>query len=193
MITMLLLWLQTTGELTGTIRTGGPIRQEAIIELVALDASAAPEPVADTVTIDQRDLSFLPRTITATIGTTMLFRNSDPILHNVFSPAGPDGGFDLGTYPRPAARAHRFLESGQWVVLCHVHPEMVAYIAIVESRWHTTADRDGRFTMTGVPPGRYRLRAWFPRATPVVREIEIAAGRTTEAHLELPSDRRRGP
>lgn len=184
-------FLQAVGGVAGVIRFGPSVRREAVIELTALDAPA-PEPATDTMLIDQRELMFVPRALAVTVGTTVLFRNSDPILHNVFSPFGPDRGFDLGTYPRTTSKSRRFTEPGEWVVLCHVHPEMVAYISVVASPWHAVADREGRFAVGGLPPGRYRLTATAPHVPPVHREIEVVAGRTTEVDLEPAADRRRG-
>lgn len=186
-----MLLLQTAGVVTGSVRVGTAHR-EAVIELTPLDGQSRPSAQIDTVMVDQRELTFLPRTVAITVGGSVLFRNSDPILHNVFSPLGPDGGFDLGTYPRTTSRLHQFDEPGEWIVLCHVHPEMVAYIAVTPSPWHAVTDRDGRFRIEGVPPGRYRVMAWMIRGAKVQREIEITAGRTLDLEFDLTSERRRG-
>lgn len=190
MIAAALFLLQATGAVAGVIRVSAAVTRDPVVELIALD-SIAVAPAKDTVLIDQHDLAFLPRSLVVTVGTTVRFRNSDPILHNVFSPLGPDG-FDLGTYPQTTARVHRFTEPGEWIVLCHVHPEMVAYISVVGSPWHAVADRDGRFTIAGLPPGRYRLSARVPGAQSVSREVLVAGGRVVEVDIELPPERRRG-
>ena len=167
--------------LAGTVRAPNARTAGAVVYLVPRDSAAAPLPV-DTGLVDQRDLRFVPRTLVVLPGTTVEFRNSDPILHNVFSPPGVAEGFDLGIYPRTERRLHTFTAPGAHVILCHVHPEMVAYIVVVPTPWYAVVDDEGRFRITGVPPGRYRLRVWHRRAAPFEQSVDIERG---ERHVEI--------
>lgn len=116
----------------------------------------APAP-RTTPFIDQVRLEFVPPVLAVSAGTTVEFRNSDPILHNVFSPARPGPGFDLGTYPRTESRSHTFTELGSHIILCHVHPEMYAYVIVVPTPYHAVVNGDGGFRIEAVPRGRYTL------------------------------------
>lgn len=168
---------------TGTLRSGRFRVADAVVYLVPLDPGES-APMGDTVIIDQRDLRFLPRVLPVRPGATVEFRNSDPVLHNVFSPRGVGPGFDLGTYPRTDQRPHTFLEPGTHVILCHLHPEMVAYVVVVGTPFYTVVDDDGRFSLTA-PPGRYLLRVWHRRAAPFERTVQARGATLDLQELEL--------
>lgn len=173
-----------TGAVEGTLRAAEVRTAGAVIYLLPADRPVPAAP-GDTVLLDQRDLRFDPRVLAVDPGTTVEFHNSDPILHNVFSPSGRDGGFDLGTYPRGDRRPHTFTDPGGYVVLCHVHPEMVAYVVVVPTPYHVVADDQSRFRLEGLPPGRYTLVVWHYRAAPFERAVEIVPGALVHLDLEL--------
>jgi plastocyanin len=172
-----------TGRVEGTVFTGTLPAAGAVVFLDVGSAAAA-DPDGAPVIIDQIDLRFVPQVVAVLGGTTVAFPNSDPILHNVFSPRGPGDGFNLGTYPPGETRARRFHEPGVHVILCHVHPEMVAYVAVVPSPYRAIVDRDGRFTIDA-PPGRYTLRVWQARRAAVHRDVTVAAGGTVRLQLQI--------
>jgi plastocyanin len=147
-------------DVSGTITNGGPSGVEATLFLVPTGGAPANE-VGSSVTIDQVHLRFVPRTLAVTPGTPVRFLNSDPLLHNIFSP-GPEG-FDLGTRPQDEAATHTFESEGVHVVLCNIHPEMVAYVMVVPSAHKTVVGPDGSFLLPDVPPGRYDLHVWSVR------------------------------
>lgn len=155
-------------------------------EMVAYLTGPAASPLApDTAVIDQRGFQFVPRLVTITPGSVVIFVNSDPFLHNVFSPRGASGAFDLGTYPRTESRAHTFQSAGVHVILCHVHPEMVATVLVLPTRHHVVVSEDGRFRFTGVAPGSYTLHVWRRRGAPYERPLTIAAGDTVPLRMEV--------
>lgn len=174
----------TTGRVEGAVHVGA---RPAVGAVVFLD-TAVPrnfDPPELPAVIDQVDLRFVPQVVAVLPGTTVAFPNSDPILHNVFSPGGPGRGFDLGTYPPGEARSRRFLESGIHVILCHVHPEMVAYVAVVPTPYHAVVDEAGRFAMGGVPEGRYKLKVWLARRVSAERELVVRGGGVARVELQL--------
>lgn len=154
----------------GAIDFRGRAAAEAVIELVpaadaqAVLASNSASARADTMMIDQRHLRFAPNVIAVAPGTVVEFRNSDPILHNVFSPPRLGADFDLGTYPQDESRLQRFDVPGNYVILCHVHPEMAAWVIVGRTPYVAVADEAGSFTVSNVEPGAYAVRVWFRRS-----------------------------
>lgn len=156
-----------------------------VVYLVPVVRRAAVPLAPLTAEMDQRDMRFVPQVIAITPGSTVHFPNSDPIMHNVFSPGQRTGGFDLGTYPQSERRSFTFREEGAHVILCHVHPEMVAYVVVIASAHRTVVDAAGRFRLEGVAPGTYRLRTWHRRLRTVEHLVSVAASGNVRVDLSL--------
>ena len=161
----------------------------AVVSLVPERETIFPPPREHPV-IDQANLRFVPRLLVVLPGTTVDFRNSDPILHNVFGPPGPDEGFDLGTYPRTRSRSHTFTVPGAYPILCNVHPEMVAYVVVVATPYHAVVDTAGRFLIDSVPAGRYSINVWHRHTEPFVKPVVLYEASRLDITLELEPSRR---
>ncbi len=161
---------QVAGRVRGLVLGG----VAPVVYLVPADSVVAPTDVRN-VLMDQTGWRFEPTVQVVLPGTTVEFRNSDPILHNVFSPSGPGAGFDLGTYPAGESRDHTFIELGTHLILCHVHPDMYAYVVVLPTRYFGMLDASGSFRIEGVPGGRYTVRVWQRRALDY--EASVTVGR----------------
>jgi len=170
------------GRLAGTARGRDLLVEGAVVYLVPAGGAGIPGS-QDTVVVDQLNLTFVPRVTVIQPGATVDFANSDPVLHNVFSPDSPP--FNLGLYPRTTSRQHRFTRPGAYVILCHIHPEMVAYVVVVPTAYYAVLDAQGRFAIGDVPPGDYVLHVWHRRSAGAVRQLRIIAGQTTILEVEL--------
>jgi plastocyanin len=149
------------------------------------DAPARAELPAMHAVITQRDEQFEPRVVAITRGSTVEFPNFDPYFHNVFSLSGA-ATFDLGRYPKGASRRRRFTSAGVVKVFCHLHSHMNAAILVFDHPFFTTASAEGAFTLTGVPPGRYRAAAWHERAGETDVSLTVEAGRMATTAFTLP-------
>jgi plastocyanin len=176
------------GVVSGVVRVPNAPSRGAVVYLVPLSSEPL-APVTEPMLLDQRNLHFIPHTLVVVPGQEIRFRNSDPLLHNVFSPDMEGEEFDLGTYPAGESRSHTFQRSGAHVILCHIHPEMAAYVFVTGTRYHAVVDAGGRFLIDSIPPGAYTLRAWHPRAVAYEQLTRISARNTL--HLEIQLQRRR--
>jgi len=160
---------------SGTVRNGGSAMAAAAVFLVPLDLAVEPvQPPQERITIDQVHLTFVPNVLVVVPGTEVSFLNSDGVLHNVFAPRLSDTPeFDLGTYAREARRSWVFESPGVHIILCHIHPEMAAYVLVVPTHLHALTGADGTFEIEGVRPGRYRLHAWHARHWRDERSTEV--------------------
>jgi hypothetical protein len=128
-------------------------------------------PPPTPVILDQLNLTFVPHVLPVLAGTTVAFPNSDEIRHNVFSPGPPR--FDLGTYPQNTTKHYLFDKPGVWTMLCNVHAEMSAYVVVTETPYFATTEKDGKFVLKNVPPGKYMLRIWHEKAKPAIVPVEV--------------------
>lgn len=137
-----------------------------------------------SIALDKRQFS--PRVAVVMTGSTIEFPNKDPFSHNVFSKA--NGGFDTGVYGRNKTRDQTFEEPGVYPLYCNVHPRMTAFVITLSTPYYTQAGADGRFQLTSVPAGQYKLTVWHDRATAATRDIIVPAGGISA--LRVPLDAR---
>jgi plastocyanin len=130
----------------------------------------------------QQDTSFRPAVLVVPVGTAVEFPNRDPFFHNVFSYSAPRR-FDLGRYPRGESRSVTFDRPGVVKVYCEIHQWMRSAVLVVQNPYHAEVAEDGRFRISGVPPGRYRLAVWdFDRGT---RTVDVAVPAAGSARVEV--------
>lgn len=172
---------------TGVVRNNGSVIGGAAVYLVPLN-ELAPLPPDAPRTVDQVHLKFVPSVVVVAPGTEVAFLNSDGVLHNVFGPGlGGVDAFDLGTYDRNEERTWVFVQEGLHVVLCHIHPEMAAYVIVTPTAFKALSDANGHFVIEDVPQGRYRLNAWHVRhwRNEHSQEITVSADHPTDLVIAL--------
>ncbi|HEU4558776.1 MAG TPA: carboxypeptidase regulatory-like domain-containing protein [Longimicrobium sp.] len=126
--------------------------------------------------LSQQDTAFRPAVLVVPVGTSVNFPNLDPFFHNVFSYSASKR-FDLGRYPRGESRTVTFDRPGVVKVYCEIHQWMRSAVLVVENPFHDQVGADGRFSIQGVPAGRYRLAVWdFDRGQRVVDVTVPASG-----------------
>jgi len=137
-------------------------------------------------TMDQRNLVFVPHILPVLAGTTVDYQNSDDVLHNVFSPDKCAEKFNLGTWPKGQTRSYSFKEAGCFpVMLCNVHPEMEAYIVVLENPYYAVSAKDGSYEIKNVPPGKYTLKIWHEKLKGQSVKIEVPEKGEVVADFEI--------
>jgi plastocyanin len=151
-------WLPPV-EVQGTTTLAGKALADAVVWLDAPEArSTTGQP---EVVLDQRNLSFSPHVLAVQMGTRVKFPNDDRVFHNVFS--FHDGKkFNLGLYPVGAVKYVPFDRPGLSRIFCNIHPQMAAYVMVVDTPYFAVSDQAGHFVIRGVPPGVYTSHAWRP-------------------------------
>lgn len=177
------------GTVTGVVYVRDALSDGAVVYVVLGDEPALPP--AEPALMDQRRLLFAPSILPVLPGRAVIFRNSDPLLHNVFSPYPPEEAFNLGTYPEGESRTRLFRRPGPHVILCHIHPEMEGYVVVVPTLHYAVTDSAGRFRLEGVPAGTHPLRVWHRRAAPYERRVMIGPDNTVRLEIRLARGRLR--
>ena len=95
-------------------------------------------------------------------------------MHNVFSPDDCADKFNLGTWPKGESRSYQFNKSGCIpVLLCNVHPEMEAYVLVLETPYFAVSNKEGSYVIKNVPAGKYTLKVWHEKLKEQSIEITI--------------------
>jgi plastocyanin len=177
-VTLFATWaLSASDDLAGTTSAAGKVVGDAVIWLDAPNAPrAAPAPPA---VLEQRQLQFFPHVLAVQVGTKVKFPNNDRVFHNVFS--YHDGKpFDLGLYPVGTVRDVPFSQPGLSRIFCNIHPQMAAYVMVVDTPYFGVSDEGGRFAIHGVPQGTYPYHAWRPGGSMLNATVDVRAGALLE-------------
>jgi plastocyanin len=130
---------------------------------------------APPVVLDQKGCIYSPGIFAVQTGQKIIVKNSDTCVHNVhaISAAGNvehndvqmPGGADLTyTFDKPEA----FLK-----FQCDVHPWMKSWVTVVDSPYFAVSDKNGKFTIKNVPPGKYTVEANHRKLGAQTQDIEI--------------------
>src|SRR5260370_37665535 len=113
----------------------------------------------------QHNKRFEPELLVVPVGSVVDFPNADPWFHNVFS-LYRGKRFDLGLYQAGAQRSVKFDRVGPSYLFCNIHPEMTGVVLAVDSDLFAVTDKNGRYSIAGVAPGKYVLHGWYEGAAP---------------------------
>ena len=158
------------------VTKGGVLATNPPLAIVYLAGAPAKGNSRQKVQVRQKEMNFIPTLLPIEVGTKVEFPNEDETYHNIFS-YSPAKRFDLGRY-RPDERpipSVVFDKAGLVTLRCDIHEHMRGLILVVETPYFTTTDADGRFRLTGLPSGRYTLRAWIDSRTTLEKAVEIKA------------------
>jgi plastocyanin len=136
--------------------------------------------------MDQVNMTFVPHVLPVLVGTTVSFKNSDNVLHNVFSPDKCANKFNLGSWPQGETREFTFKELGCTpVLLCNVHPEMEAFILVLQNPYFAVTDKKGNFTIPDVPAGEFTISVWHEKLKAEPQEVTVAEEDSVEVSFAL--------
>lgn len=167
------------------VSKGGVLATNPPLAVVYLEGPFPKPATPVTTQLTQKNLTFIPALLPVQTGTKVEFPNEDDVYHNIFS-FSPVKRFDLGRY-RPEERpipSQTFDKAGMVTLRCDIHEHMRALILVLETPHFVMTDPDGRFRLTGLPPGKYKLKAWVNSKTTLEKPVEIKSGST--GRVEFP-------
>jgi len=152
--------------------------------VVYLEGGAHSRPQKGAV-VDQKDRRFSPHISVVTVGTDVSFPNDDTIFHNVFADYDAKR-FDLGMYARGQTKHQVFPKPGVVALMCSVHPDMSAYIMVVDTPYYAIADANGDFHISDVPNGDYQLKVWHESGQTSFKAVHVAGPESVEVVTRRP-------
>ena len=167
------------------VTRGGVLSTQPPLAVVYLDGSFRKPSSQPTKQIAQKDLAFVPPLLPVQVGTRVEFPNLDDTYHSIFS-YSPAKRFDLGRY-RPEERpipSEVFNIPGLVTLRCDIHEHMRGLILVLDTPYFVVTETDGRFRLSGLPFGRYTLKAWVDSKTTREQPVELKSGVTS--HVDFP-------
>ncbi|HEY3384409.1 MAG TPA: carboxypeptidase regulatory-like domain-containing protein [Vicinamibacterales bacterium] len=162
--------------------TGDTRRQAVVFFEEAPAGDEAPTPTR--VRMHQTSETFVPHLLAITTGSTVEFPNDDRTYHNVFS-LSKARRFDLGRYAAGQSKSVTFDRAGFVRVFCEIHSHMNAFILVFGHRFFAVTDQDGRYRIDRIPPGTYRVTAWYEGIAERTEQVTILAGGTADLDFTL--------
>jgi hypothetical protein len=158
---------------------------------VYIKEGAAPKaPVGDGPVLDQVKCEYTPYVMGVQAGQKLKIKNSDPTLHNVNCQPKLNKPFNIGQPVKGMVTEKVFDKPEVFIRFkCDVHPWMFAFVGVVDHPYFAVTDKDGNFTLKGVPPGKYVVEAIHPRCGATTQEITVAEGeaKPLEFTLDVPA------
>jgi plastocyanin len=164
---------------------GGVLSTEPPLAVVYLEGSFPKSTSLPIKQIAQKNFAFVPALLPVQVGTRIEFPNLDDTYHSIFS-YSPAKRFDLGRY-RPDERpipSEVFDTAGLVTLRCDIHEHMRGLILVLNTPYFVVTNPEGRFRLSGVPPGRYVVKAWIDSKTTREHPVELKTGET--AHVDFP-------
>jgi plastocyanin len=132
---------------------------------------------APPVVLDQKGCLYTPQIVAMQAGQKLLVKNSDMCVHNIdFTPTvasnQPHNDVQMAGQPE---LTYTFPNPEMFVMFkCDVHPWMRAWVSVFDSPYFSVSDKDGKFVIKNVPPGKYTVEANHRKAGAQTQDVEVA-------------------
>jgi plastocyanin len=90
----------------------------------------APASAAGVVQVEMKNIMFVPKTVTAKVGQTVKWTNSDPVAHTVTAKSGSD--VDSGTVAPNQTFETKFTKAGRVDYVCSIHPNQTGTVIVTK-------------------------------------------------------------
>ncbi len=162
--------------------------------------------------IEARDCQFHPFTTVVRSEHGIEVVNMDPVMHDIqaYETSIKQGTRVLFNSPLPFNERHRRgdmhathehlpgksmvqqfrLSKGRktFVMQCGFHAYMESWAIAVDNPYFAFTDQSGSYEIAGIPPGKYRIRAWHPSIKhETVQTVVFEAGQTVDLDFSLKS------
>lgn len=140
----------------------------------------------DPVTLDQQGCRYHPHVVGIMTGQTLKVLNSDPTTHNIHPTPKDNREWNESQPPKAAALEKTFArEEIMLPVKCNQHPWMKMYVNVVKSPYFAVTDKDGKYTLKGLPPGTYTIAVVQEKLGEQTQQITVAAKESKTADFTM--------
>jgi plastocyanin len=137
------------GTITGQIEDPSLRRKTTLVYVETAPGTFAPP--GQPALMNQIRNTYSPRVLPVLVGQKVEFRSEDPELHNVYARQAKTTLFNQAVLPHKSFQKS-FDKPGV------VHREMSADVLVLQNPFYAQPDAAGRFTISGIPDGKYTLR-----------------------------------
>jgi plastocyanin len=132
---------------------------------------------APPATLDQKGCLYSPQILAIQTGQKLIVKNSDACIHNVHCTPTVAGNMEHNDVQMPGAAdlTYTFPQPEMFLRFkCDVHQWMVAWVSVFDSPYFSISDKDGKFIIKNVPPGKYTVEASHRKLGAQTQDVEVA-------------------
>jgi plastocyanin len=137
------------------------------------------------VVVEQKGCRFDPHVFGVMAGQEVMFRNGDALMHIIHVIPKNNREFGFSQEKPGEERAKVFANRETIRVRCEIHPWMAAWAVVLDHPFYSTTGPDGKFSIRGLPPGKYTLEVWHEKYKSVTQEIQVRDKEVTVADFVL--------
>jgi hypothetical protein len=160
----------------------GNTLSNTVVSLVKV--AGAPKAEKRTIALDNLHCRFVPHVQATTVGSTLKITNHDEgVLHSAMALANATFNVSVSG-DQPLEK--QLLRPGWVPIRCAVHSWMEAYIWVFPHDFFAVTQKEGKFRIEGIPPGKYQVKFWHEGPIDeATQEVTVEAGKTADLQAEM--------
>jgi plastocyanin len=147
----------------------------AVGNVVVYISTGAPAsaPRNEAVRYDQKGCEYIPHVAVLQVGQPLEIYNDDQTSHNIHPLAKVNPEWNKSQPPGSPPLKATYAKPEFIAVKCNVHPWMHGTFAVLSTDHHAVTAQDGKFSLEGLPPGKYTVTAWHERFGSQSQEVTV--------------------
>jgi len=161
------------------------VRPENTLEHVVVYVSAGDKgaPASKPVMYDQKGCLYIPHVAVMEVNQPLEIYNHDQTSHNIHPMAKVNPEWNKSQPPGSPPLKETYKKAEFIPVKCNVHPWMHGYFVVLGTSHHSVSDDNGKFSLKGLPPGKYTLTAWQERFGTQTQDVTVSSGGTAKVNF----------
>lgn len=164
--------------MTEKVVTGPGNALQNVVVYISAGVSDNPAVPTTPVSIDQQGCHYTTHVLAFRAGQDVKISNSDPFSHNIHPMARINREWNRIQPPGTPPFSYSYDNEEFIPVKCNIHSWMQAYFVVLKTNHFAVTGEDGRFTLPGLPPGKYTVTAWHETYGTKNQEIIIGGSQT---------------
>lgn len=150
--------------------------KDAVVSLTSVKGGKPLESLGSEFVLDQKICAYLPHVLILPVNKPLRVLNNDGILHNIHTYSLKNSPMNLpqSKFKKKLEIAFAMPEKVQ--ARCDVHGWMSAWLIVVDHPYYAVTDKEGKFTLSDVPPGTYTINCWQELLGEQTAPVTVAPG-----------------